>query len=270
MIKLSVIIPVYNASRYIERCLQSVDSQTLGEIEVLLVDDHGTDESIAIAKRFAASSKRTDIQYRFAETPQNSGPGVARNIGLKLAQGEYVAFLDADDWVEPNMYEVLYTLAKTENADMSCCNASQDYEDGRASNILTHPAIAQGELTVVERKKLLAKYVAYLWTCAFCREWLVRNSVAFPDAKSAEDSSFVACCLLSARCVAQTDKVLYHYVMHEGSLTKRRVWKGADKRRAFRAMLDYAKRQGLMPEYRWQLYYVFLKKALLVPIIEML
>lgn len=270
MIKLSVIVPVYNVSRYVERCLQSVDCQTLGDIEVLLVDDHGSDDSIAIAKRFAANSQRKDVVYRFAATPVNSGPGAARNIGMQLAKGEYIAFLDADDWVEKDMYEVLYTMAKAARADMSCCNASQDYEDGRKSNTLTHPAIAKGELTVKERKKLLSTYVAYLWTYIFRREWLTGNGITFPAAKSAEDSSFVACCLLSANRVAQTDKALYHYVMHEGSLTRRRVWKGADKRRAFGAMLDYAKRQGLMSEYRWQLYYIYLKKALLVPIIEML
>ena len=270
MIKLTVIVPVYNVSRYVERCLQSVDSQTLSDIEVLLVDDHGLDESMDIAKRFAAQSQRTDIHYRFAATSVNSGPGAARNVGLQLAQGEYVAFLDADDWVEKDMYEVLYTRAKAANADMSCCNASQDYEDGCVSNLLAHPTIAQGELTVKERKKLLTTYVAYLWTYIFRREWLIGNGITFPDAKSAEDSSFVACCMLSANRVSQTDKALYHYVMHAGSLTRRRVWKGADKRRAFGEMLNYAKRQGLMSEYRWQLYYVYLKKALLVPIIEML
>ena len=80
----------------------------------------------------------------------------------------------------------------------------------------------------------------------------------------------LTCCLLSANRIAQTDKPLYHYVMHAGSLTSRRVWKGADKRKAFGAVMNYARRQGLMRDYRWQLYYIYVKKALLVPILEML
>lgn len=268
MYKVSIIIPVYNSAAYIERCLQSVWSQTLRDIEVLLIDNCGTDDSIAIAKAFISRQARKDISCRIAATPTNDGPAQARNLGLQLAQGEYVAFLDADDWVEKDMYEMLYTNARS--ADMSCGNIWQDFESGAPSRILTNPVMPQGELTKTLRRRLLKTFVSYFTTYIYRRAWLQENDIRFPATRSAEDSSFLTCCLLSANRIAQTDRPLYHYVMHAGSLTSRRVWKGADKRKAFGAVMSYARRQGLMRDYRWELYYIYVKKALLVPILEML
>ena len=270
MVKLSVIIPVYNASQYIVRCLESVEKQTLCDMEVILVDDHGTDDSITLAKAFAGQSKRKDIVYQFVETPKNSGPALARNIGLKEAKGEYVAFLDADDWIEPEMYEILYAHAKVENADVSCCNAMQDFEDGKKSRILENPVITNNPISVAERKRYLKTYIAYFWTYLYRRAWLQEHQITFANSTSAEDSAFIGCCMLVAQRFAQTSQALYHYVVHSGSLTQRKVWKGAEKRKSFRAMMDFAKREGLWNTYKWPLLWVYIKKAWLVPIIEII
>ena len=268
MAKVSIIIPVFNASRYIERCLQSVEAQTLAELEVLLIDNRGTDDSIAVAETFVAHSKRKDILYRFAATPENNGPAPARNLGLQMAEGEYVAFLDADDWIEPDMCETLYADAK--GADMSCCNIMQDFEDGQPSRVLANPVMPQGELTVATRRQLLRRFASHFTSYIYKREWLMRNEILFPETRSAEDSAFLTCCLLTANRIEQTEKALYHYVLHTGSLTRRRVWKGADKRRAMRATVVFAKKKGVFAAYKWQLRYVYMKKALIVPIVEML
>jgi len=268
--KISVIIPVYNASRYIARCLESVERQTLREMEVILVDDHGTDDSSALARGFAEQSKRKDIVYRFIETPQNSGPAVARNLGLKEAKGEYVAFLDADDWIEPEMYETLYANAKAENADLSCGNAMQDFEDGQKSRVLTNPIITSNPISVDDRKRFLKTYVAYFWTYIYRREWLAQNEIVFANSKSAEDSAFIGCCMLAAKRFAQTEKALYHYVIHTGSLTQRKIWKGSEKRKSFCAMMDFARTKGLLSQYRCELYWIYFKKAIITPIVEYL
>lgn len=268
MYKISVIIPVFNASRYIERCLQSVEAQTLTELEVLLIDNRGTDDSIAVAEAFVARSTRKDIRYRFAATPENNGPAPARNLGLQMAEGEYVAFLDADDWIEPDMCETLYSNAK--GADMSCCNIMQDFEDGQPSRVLANPTMPKGELTIATRRQLLRQFASHFTSYIYKREWLMRNGILFPETRSAEDSAFLTCCLLTANRIEQTEKALYHYVMHAGSLTKRRVWKGADKRRAMRATMRFAEEKSLFADYKWQLRYVYMKKALIVPIVEML
>lgn len=287
MPKVSIIIPVYNVSKYIERCLQSVEAQTISGLEVLLVDNCGTDDSIAKAEAFVAASKRNDISWRFAATATNDGPSGARNLGIQLATGEYVAFLDADDWVEPQMYELLYKQATAGNpqanagsqqvaassqqaADLSCCNLVQDFEDGRTSRVLRNCPMPEGELTVAERKRLLTHFVSYFTTFIYRREWLIANAIIFPSTRSAEDSSFLACCLLAANRIAQTGEPMYHYIIHAGSLTQRRVWKGRDKRRAFRMTLGFAKRQGLYATYRRQLRFLYIKKALLVPVKEYL
>ena len=107
MPKLSIIIPVYAASQTLESCLESVLAQTLDEIEVVLVDDHGPDDSIALAREYLkdyAGPKR----FLFTETLVNAGPGPARNKGLETASGEYVAFLDSDDRLDPAFCEKLY------------------------------------------------------------------------------------------------------------------------------------------------------------------
>ena len=267
---LSIIIPVYNASAYIIPCMQSVEAQTLRGIEVILVDDHGQDDSIEKAKEYVAGSQRKDIHYVFAQTPNNSGPAAARNIGLRQAQGEYIAFLDADDWIEPQMYEMLYGNAKTHNADLSCCNASQDFEDGRPSRVMTNPKVADGVFSIAAKKRFLMTYVAYFWSFIYRREWLLANQITFADAKSAEDSSFQACCVLAAERIAQTDQPLYHYNIHSGSLTQRKIWKGQDKRKAFASLFAFARRKGLLSTFRLQLWYIYIKKALLVPIVEMI
>lgn len=270
MKKVSVIIPVYNASRYIERCLESIAQQTLRDIEVILIDDHGSDNSIGLAKEYAVGSLRKDIVYRFLETPQNSGPAVARNMGLKAATGEYVAFLDADDWIEPEMYETLYKNACAVEADLSCCNAMQDFEDGQQSRVLTNPIIKQNPICVRERRRFLKTYVAYFWTYIYRRAWLVENEIEFANSKSAEDSAFVGCCILAAERIAQIDEPYYHYIIHIGSLTQRKVWKGREKRKAFNAMIAFSKRKNRLRIYWPQLLYIYIKKALLVPIIEMI
>ena len=270
MTSISIIIPIYNASLYIDRCLQSVEAQTLQDIEVILVDDHGQDDSMDKAKAFVAKSKRKDIYYVFLQTLKNSGPAVARNIGIKTAHGEYVAFLDADDWIEQEMYETLYANAKALKADLSCCNVFQDFDETGKRIVLNNPRMEEGVISDKQRKWFLCTFVAYFWSFIYRREWMLANDLLFTDAKNAEDSSFLACCMLAATRMAQTDVPYYHYVIHSGSLSQRKEWKGKEKRKAFGAMLNFAKRNNFLFKYWPQLMFVYIKKALIVPVVEII
>ena len=270
MINLSIIIPVYNVARYMERCLQFVDAQTLHDIEVIIVNDHGQDDSISIAKKLTQKHTRKDIHYVFTQTPVNSGPAVARNIGIQAAHGEFIAFLDADDWVAPEMYEALYRNAQMYQADLSCCNLIQDYEDGSPSKVLANPHVENGEFTQTAKKYFLRTFVSYFTSFIYRRAWLLEHDLHFVQTKSAEDSSFLACCILAAERIAQTDEPYYHYVIHSGSLTQRKVWKGREKRKAFNAMIAFAKRKNVLSIYWPHLFYVYAKKALVVPVMEMI
>ena len=269
MIKVSVIVPVYNVASYILDCLNSIHAQSLTDEEIILVDDHGNDDSMVIARQFIQTHNLQDSWHIIA-TPTNSGPAVARNMGIQAARGEYIAFLDADDWVEPEMYETLYQNARMYQADLSCCNLIQDFDDGTPSKVLRNPHLDSGEFTNAAKKFFLTTYVSYFTSFIYRREWLLANELLFAETKSAEDSSFLACCVLAAERIAQKDEPYYHYVIHSGSLTQRKVWKGREKRKAFSSVIDFARRKKLLRTYWLQLFYIYVKKALIVPVYEMI
>ena len=118
MPKVSVIVPFYNVEKYIEKCLNSLVNQSLEEIEIILVNDGSQDSSKEKAKEI---EKKFPNKIKYYEKA-NGGLGDARNFGIKYATGEYIAFLDSDDYVEPTMYEEMYEKAKQENADMVECD----------------------------------------------------------------------------------------------------------------------------------------------------
>lgn len=117
MIKVSIIIPIYNAQTYLKKCLDSVTGQTLREIEIILINDGSSDNSLNICKEYARKDKRIKVIDK-----KNEGVSKARNTGLLYAKGEYISFIDSDDWVEPNMIEELYNSATVNNAEFCMCN----------------------------------------------------------------------------------------------------------------------------------------------------
>ena len=262
MPKVSVIIPVYNASAWIERCLESLFTQTLHDIEILLVDDHGTDDSMLVARRYV-ECHRGMCNVHYLQTPHNSGPATARNIGLQHATGEYVAFVDADDWVESDMYALLYQNAKQWNADVSSAAASLDYADGHHT-LMHNPSVENGFVTSRSRRYLLRHFVSNFTTMLFRRDWLLQHGISFPLAKSGEDSSFMGQVYLMVERIAQINDAKYHYVIHSQSIShKRGVYRGNEKQKAFKALLAFAHDKQLWSKYSWTLRWVYFKKAVI-------
>ncbi len=129
MVKISIIIPVYNTEKYLKKCLGSLINQTLDDIEIICVDDGSTDNSCEILKGFAIKDKRVKVI-----TQKNKGQSVARNAGIKIAQGEYIGFLDSDDWADETMFEKLYENAKKYDSDISMCSINvYDEKTGKIS-----------------------------------------------------------------------------------------------------------------------------------------
>lgn len=124
MPKVSIIVPVYNVEQYLPKCIESLVSQTLQEIEIILVDDGSTDKSVEICDIYALQDSRIKVIHK-----QNGGLSDARNIGIEVAKGDYIAFLDSDDWVETSMYEYLYELAEKENAYIVQCDYIKTYDE---------------------------------------------------------------------------------------------------------------------------------------------
>ena len=248
MPKVSVIVPVYNSERYIDTCLQSLVGQTMDDIEVILVDDHGTDDSMEKVRSFV-SEYCGRKSFILAQTPENSGPGVARNVGIELAKGEYVVFVDSDDYVEPTFCEELYNAAEVAGADMACCDIIVGGEVKRNAD-------------VSDKQHFLKHFVSYFTTFVYKKALLDSKGLRFPEGSSAEDTCFLACCVLSAGKMAQIHKPLYHYVLHDESVSRKKNRRRVFVRlRSIKSIIDFAKHNGLYSKYRCTLNLLLLKKG---------
>lgn len=214
--KVSVIIPVYNAAPYIAATLQSLQRQTMPDFEVLLIDDHGLDYSIAIAQETIGD----DSRFRFLSTPVNSGPGAARNVGIAEAKGEYVAFLDSDDLWEPDFLAEHIQLSEeySQTFDLSYCQLK--YSGGRHDGeVHRNPVLPAGSFNSDLKKSFLRKFVTFSVCFLYRREFLLSNHLYFPNQRNSEDTNFLIRCLLLAENVACVDRPLYIYNVREESLT---------------------------------------------------
>ncbi len=197
MPQISIIIPVYNASKTIAKCVESLLNQTLTDMEIIIVDDHGNDNSMAIIQNQIAEHSRKAM-CRFAKTTANSGPGQARNIGLQMAQGEYVAFVDSDDWVETDMYERLYQTAVLHSADICCSDVFMENPSQAKQRIQPNIAVQQGFFSDKSKREFLANYKDLFWSYIYRREFLNTHAIAFPSEKGVEDVYFLPCCVPNA------------------------------------------------------------------------
>ena len=265
MCKVSIVIPVYNASAYIEDCLASLTAQTMDNIEILFVDDHGRDDSMECARRFveAHPSGKT---FRFLATPHNMGPGPARNVGIEAAQGEYVAFIDSDDVVEPDFCEQLYQAAKQYDADLAYCQA-QLVKDAEAQ-LMSNPVIESGAFSGKKRCFFLTHYTTLFVSFLYRRSLLNEYGIRFPATRSAEDSYFLTCSLLAAKRIACVDKPLYHYLVHSESLSESLNPKRyLDKVKSFDLLVQFAREKGLYETNQAELDYIYLKKGYLLSVL---
>ena len=265
MPKISLIIPVYNAASYIEACLASLVAQTMDDIEVLLINDHGEDDSMAIAQRFidAHPSGKT---FRQLATPYNLGPGAARNVGIGAAQGEYIGFVDSDDVVMPDFCEQLYTAAKAHDADIAYCQAQ--LVQGGAVSPMNNPVIESGEFIGAKRSFFLTHYVTMMWTFLYRRSLIYYYRINFPGTRSAEDSCFLTCALLAAQRIACVDKPLYQYLVHGDSLSESlNPMRYIDKLKSFDTLLLFARAEGLYDANKAELDYIYLKKGYLLSLL---
>lgn len=264
MIKVSVILPVYGVADYIVKCTESLLAQTLQEMEFLFVDDRGPDNSIELLKQTIKGHPR-EKQFRILTPEHNLGAGMARNFAIPEAKGEYIAFVDSDDWIEPDMFERLYNRAKEQGGtDLCMCQASKDYLDGTPSQILTNPKVEEGEFTHEKRAFFLTHYVSYFWTFIYKRELVEKRAIRYPEDRSADDSFFLACALMTAKSIARVDKPFYHYLIRPGSVcTTKDSVKYKKRLTVFSKLMAYAKAQGIYEEFQPEMEFLYIKKGYL-------
>lgn len=264
--KVSIIVPVYKACLTIERCLLSLLHQSLDNIELIVVDDKGNDGSIDIVRNIQQTHVGGN-RIKILEMPENSGAALARNKALESATGEYVAFVDSDDWCETDMYADLYEKAKITNADFCYCQAKKKFTDGKTL-ILKQKCSFSGSVSNEMREIMLTNFVAYFWAGIYKRTFLKENNIAFPKGKYSEDSYFVWLNLLYANRVGSVDKPYYHYIMNSTSVTASfDAQKYLKKIELYFSFLEDVKSRNLYSKQRGVIDYLIFKKGFLLPMI---
>ncbi|MFE8701747.1 glycosyltransferase family 2 protein [Cytobacillus sp. FJAT-54145] len=217
MVKISVIIPVYNVQQYIKECIQSVVDQTLKDIEILVIDDGSKDASIDIVKVF--NDKRIKIF-----TKKNGGLSSARNVGINNSVGEYIAFLDSDDFLlSREALEEMYILANKNNSDIVVGNAlryyteSNNYPVFRDSDLFVESTLETEEFLInfYSKKSMYAGVGLNLYKSS-----LLRNNTYFKEGILHEDEQFTPRVFLKAKRITIYPKEFYCYRQREGSITK--------------------------------------------------
>ena len=205
MKKISVIVPVYNVEKYIDKCLDSLVNQTLKEIEIIVVNDGSPDNSQKIIDKY----KKKYPKKIKSIIKENGGQGSARNIGLKHATGEYIGYVDSDDYVDKTMFEKLYTNAKENNSDIAICGTYIDNDPGIEIEL---------EKFLVDNNKENAFFGKMaVWNKIYKRSLLVDNKLEFRSKLWYEDFDFSFKAIAYAQTVSYVNEPLYYYLIRPGS-----------------------------------------------------
>lgn len=225
MAKISVIVPVYQAQELLNKCVTSVIEQTFTDWELLLINDGSKDNSASICDEFAKKDPRIIVTHQ-----ENAGVSVARNKGLMQATGEYIAFLDSDDWFEPDAFELLINEILNNQADTAGCAHFNIQPNGQKE--IEKPALKQGvygENEILEGivNRLIGDRLAkpsevlngFIWRFLFSRSIITENNITFEGAYL-EDEIFLLNYFCYAKKLAIIDKPLYYYLQNPVSVTR--------------------------------------------------
>lgn len=226
--KISIIVPIYNVEKYLDRCIQSLLGQTLKEIEIILVDDGSPDKCPSMCEEYAKVAPRIKVIHK-----QNEGLGLARNSGLEIATGEYVAFVDSDDYVEKSMFATLYTKASKKDLDVIYCGFYKQNIDGTFKRISECETYTEYNKSNIQR--LIPDFIASepyckneykhdmsVWHSIYKNKIIKNNHLQFVSERiySSEDIPFQIDFLKRAEKIAFIPDNFYYYCYNGESLTK--------------------------------------------------
>lgn len=216
---LSVIVAAYNIDAYIERGVRSVCDQTYHNLEIIVVDDGSTDDTGRILDKLAEDDARIQVIHE-----ENGGLAHARNTGMAVARGSYIGFVDGDDWIDPDMYEKMFSALKDKQADVAVCRYRQISRTQTLDESADRAVLFEGQealaVYVEERKEFEIQNAA--WNKLYRKELLV--GMSFPEGRWYEDIVFTTQALARAgRCI-YLDIALYNYIIdREGSIMNRKI-----------------------------------------------
>lgn len=213
---ISVIVPVYNVENYLEKCVDSILNQTYKNLEIILVDDGSTDNCGKMCDEYAKKDGRIKVIHK-----QNGGLSDARNAGIDIAQGEFIGFIDSDDYIHLQMYEILYNAIIEANADVAKCDFKDVYAND--DNVFDNVDIIKSK--VYTNQELITGYFFkdYIWefaisACVKLYRKEIFNNLRFPKGRLYEDYYIKYDILTRANKVVIVDQVLYYYFHRDGSI----------------------------------------------------
>ena len=223
-VKVSVIVPVYNVEKYLRECLDSLVNQTLKDIEIICVNDGSSDNSLQILQEYSYNYPNIIVINQ-----KNQGAGLARNVGINQAQGDYIGFVDPDDWIEPDMFSILYEKAVNTGVDIVECDYRMVFENStKIKNRTLFGSLHTWKKFPIACGKIFDwKYVktqvfsglrCMVWNRLYKRSLIFDNNLTFPKGKG-EDYPFSLDAVLSAKSIVHCRKILYNYRIREASIS---------------------------------------------------
>lgn len=239
-IKLSIIVPVYNVYEYIDKCLKSLVNQTLENIEIIVVNDGSPDNSQEIIDKY---TKQFPNKIKSFIT-ENGGQGAARNFGIEKASGEFIAFVDSDDFVEVEMYEKMYKRAIEKNSDIVICGNNVITLNGK---IIKETSLLFNNNDILN---ILFGKMA-VWNKIYKRSLLLKNKIKFRSKVWYEDVDFTIKVLFSNVKIDYIDLPLYNYIIREGStMNNKNIERNTEIIYAFDEIIKYFKNEKLYNKYK--------------------
>jgi len=207
--KISIIVPVYNVESYLLRCLESITNQTFTDFECILVDDCSPDNCPAICDEYASKDQR----FLVIHNHYNQGSSISRQTGLMQAVGDYILFIDSDDWIENNMVEEMYRKITDDNSDMICCDFYEEFSNTIKKN---NPSPEADTITLI--KQLLAFKISQSLFSRMVKKSIYAK-ITFPEASFLEDFYIAIQLLFYSDRINYIDIPFYHYCFNPTSLT---------------------------------------------------
>lgn len=210
--KVSIIIPIYNPGNLLENCLNSIKNQTIEDIEIICVDDGSNDGSLNILKEYGKYDSRFKVIHQ-----ENLGAGTARNNGIKHACGEYILFVDSDDFIEKNTCEILYGTAEKFGSDLILFDAVRHRESEKNLNLIYFSKNNSVDFNNFSfnynfvKDKVFDGYYGVIWNKFYKSSFIKENNIIFPKHKIYNDVEFHIKSLILANKIAYLPKILYHY-----------------------------------------------------------
>ena len=208
MVDISIIVPIYNASKYLKKCLDSLVNQTKKELEFILINDGSTDDSESIIKSY------NDSRIKYFKR-SNHGIGKTRNFGISKSTGKYIMFLDSDDYLEENACEILYKKIEKEKLDVVVCDFYRVVNDSK----IIEKIASFKNTSLKDNPNLLLNVNLAPWNKIYRSDLIKNNNIKFIEDLKYEDAPFVALSLLKSKKIGKVDKPLIYYTIHEKSET---------------------------------------------------